>query len=183
MRIGVIPYRVRQFWNALGAVPAQSDLELARKNLNSDQMALFRRMQPSEQAHSLAVMKRLLTETFQEDGSIKSQRQDLLVAALLHDVGKCLYPLSLWERVLVVLGEWSFPGRVNQWGAGSPYGWRRAFVIAKQHPEWGAKLAMQAGSSTLTLELIRRHQDSPNKTPEYLIDRLLRELQAADRNY
>lgn len=84
---------------------------------------------------------------------------DLLAAALLHDVGKCCHPLRLWERVVIVLAKSLFPKRVKSWGEGEPFGWKRAFVVAEQHPSWGAELAARAGASPMTVSLIRRHQD------------------------
>jgi hypothetical protein len=66
-------------------------------------------MQESEQAHALRVLHALL-----EQGE---EHPDLSVAALLHDVGKSRFPLKLWERVLIVLGQAFFPERAARWGA------------------------------------------------------------------
>jgi hypothetical protein len=183
MSAAIITYRARQFWNALNAAPALEELELAQTILNPDQLVLFRQMQLSEQAHSLAVMKKLGSQSLQWDGLVEQHRQDLLVAALLHDAGKSLHPLKLWERILIVIGQWLFPAWIDRWGTGSPNGWRRAFVTARQHPEWGATLAAQAGSSPVTEELIRRHQNLSDTEPASILDYLLSELQAADQNY
>jgi hypothetical protein len=100
---------------------------------------------------------------------------------LLHDVGKARYPFRLWERVLVVVARKLAPRRISAWGDGTPTGWKRPFVISKQHPAWGAQLASQAGADPLAIELIARHQskvDEPQPPCEQ--DRLLRSLQAAD---
>ena len=69
---------------------------------------------------------------------------DLLAAALLHDVGKSRFPLRLWERVLIVSLKAFFPDRATRWGVGAAKGWRRALVVAAQHPTWGAEMARQA---------------------------------------
>ena len=45
-----ILYRVRQFWQALTAVPNPEDVETARGLLTPSLMTLFLGMQPSEQA-------------------------------------------------------------------------------------------------------------------------------------
>jgi hypothetical protein len=172
-------YRVRQFWHALTEVPAQEDLLQARQVLSPALMALFLRLQPGEQAHSLWIYCQLLQQD-QED-------QDLLVAALLHDVGKIRHPLRLWERVVIVLGKTWFPERIKAWGRAAPYGWRRSFVVAEQHPAWGAELAAQAGASPMAATLIRRHQDvlDPDAMTSLgerasLEDRLLSRLQSLD---
>lgn len=146
-------YRLRQFWLAWRAVPTASDLELACGLLSPALMALFLRMQPGEQTHSLHVFKGL-----RQGGDA---HPDLLAAALLHDVGKSLHPLRLWERALIVLGKAFFPRLAHRWGQAAPRGWRRAFVVAEHHPAWGAEMAARAGASPLTAALIRRHQESP----------------------
>ncbi len=99
----------------------------------------------------------------------------MLTAALLHDVGKVLFPLSLFDRVVIVLGKAFFPGRTGRWSEGTPEKYRRPFVVAARHPEWGADLARQAAASLRTVELIRHHQDLPSTD-----DPQLAALQAAD---
>jgi hypothetical protein len=173
-----IAYRARQFWHALTRAPDPNQLEQARQALSPELMALFQCLQASEQAHSLAILNHL------HDQSIN--QEDLMVAALLHDVGKSRYPLRLWERILIVLGEALFPGQARKWGQGEPRGWRRAFVVAQQHPMWGAEMAAQAGATPLAVTLIRRHQEQLDPAvftqagPSTLEDRLLLKLQVVD---
>jgi hypothetical protein len=124
-------------------------------------------MQPSEQAHAFIVLERL-----KEAGHTTP---DLLVAALLHDVGKIIAPLTIWERMLAVLAGRFLPGLAKRWSEGRPVGWRHAFVVAARHPDWGADLAAEAGVSLCAQELIRRHQ-----APASADDALLAALQAVD---
>jgi hypothetical protein len=146
-----VNYRIRQFREALNASPAPEELARARQALSPPLMELFLSLQAQEQAHSLKVF-RLLRE-------LDQLHPDLLAAALLHDVGKSRYRLHLWERVLIVLSNALFPHKVKSWGQSEPRGWRRPFVIAEQHPNWGSEMAIQAGASSLTASLIRRHQE------------------------
>jgi hypothetical protein len=81
---------------------------------------------------------------------------------------------------MVVLAKSLFPGAVSKWGKGKPSGWRRAFVVAEQHPQWGAKMVKEAGGSCLAVELIRKHQNFSSVKTVTIEDRLLRELQIAD---
>jgi hypothetical protein len=191
MRLASIRYRSRQFWQALHSVPDPNDLTLARTQLTPAQMDLFSRLKPSEQAHSLQVFKRLLDQLQAEP--VECQ-EDLLLAALLHDVGKSCLPLSVWDRVLIVLAKAIFPDRIREWGrmssmdraSGSGWRlrtWRRAFITAEQHPRWGAEMAAEAGASPLAVSLIRRHQDVLPQNVVTLEDRLLSRLQAADGSY
>lgn len=179
MMLGRIRYRSQQFWNALFAEPEQYGIERARNILTPMQMGLFLRMGPSEQAHSLVVMNKILKAM---NTDVVEGMDDLLVAALLHDVGKINHPLRVWERILIVVGRFLFPVHVKRWGAGEPQGWKRAFVIAEQHPEWGAELAASTGASPLSVNLIRRHQNSEHSGCSAFELQLLNRLQLADQD-
>ena len=167
-------YRIRQFWAALRASPPENSPIEPGQVLTPDQLALFSRLHPSEQAHALNVMETLWEHRERKGGP------DLMVAALLHDVGKARYPLRLWERVLIVLGRAFFPEQAACWGSRSPTGFTRAFVVAARHPHWGAAMAERAGASPLAVALIRRHQDPPPEPPRNAEEHLLRLLQEAD---
>jgi putative nucleotidyltransferase with HDIG domain len=105
---------------------------------------------------------------------------DLLAAALLHDVGKARFPLYVWERVLIVLAERFLPGWAARWGDARPESWRRPFVVARQHPEWGAEMVARRGGSALLVDIIRRHQAEVSPAEMGEADRLICRLQAAD---
>ncbi len=162
-----LAYRFRQFRLAFfGPWPPVPD-EALSPYLSPTLMTIFRRMTPSEQVHSLSVLGRLC-DSSQSD-------PDLLAAALLHDVGKSLSPLSVWERILIVLGKRFFPWAVKRWGDGEPRGLRRPFLVSARHPAWGADLVAAAGASPRTVDLVLRHQDFPAAD-----DPLLTILQQAD---
>ncbi|MDX1436663.1 MAG: HD domain-containing protein [Anaerolineales bacterium] len=166
-------YRVRQFWDTVRAQePADEELAPAREILTPKQMGLFQIMHPSDKSHALDVFSKL-----QARGE---NNPDLLSAALLHDVGKIRYPMSAWDRAVVVIGQALFPYRSKIWGQGKPRGWKRPFVAAEQHAYWGARMAAESGVSTLTVHLIWRHHEAPSIIPETEEDLLLRTLQAAD---
>ena len=172
MSLRRLAYRASQLLNALRTPPDAVAMEEICPYLSPTQITLFYRMQPSEQAHARSVLERLKS-TGQTD-------PDLLAAALLHDIGKILYPLSLWERVVIVLGKRFFPRATEGWGKGSPRGLRRPFVVAVQHAGWGADLAERAGVSARGVELIRRHDELLPAEPHSGIDLLLAKLQEAD---
>jgi putative nucleotidyltransferase with HDIG domain len=165
-------YRARQFWHALTAKPALQDLQQARQTLSPAGMTLFLQMQDSEQAHSLWVFQQLRSQNQMDN--------DLLTAALLHDVGKSRYPLRSWERVVIVLARTFLPRQVEHWGRAAPSGWKRTFAIAEQHPAWGAEMALQAGVSRRAAELIRRHQEEQQQPPVLHEDELLYQLKLLD---
>jgi putative nucleotidyltransferase with HDIG domain len=167
VKLSRLIYRFHQFWNTLPGVNQRVKTENLLLYLSPSQVILFRRMQRSEQFHAFRMLEQLKASG-QTD-------PDLLAAALLHDVGKALYPLSIIERAIIVLGNHFFLQKVTTWSEEGPNRLRRPFFIAAHHPEWGAELAKQAGASLRTVELIRRHQEKSS-----IKDPLLAALQAVD---
>lgn len=146
-------YRLRQLWHNLRAQPlSPPQLRELGDVLSSRELALFQQMSASDQQHAYRVLQMLRAHGRNEE--------DLLAAALLHDVGKTRVSLSAWDRSVAVLGEMVAPKRAAAWGRGDHRGWRRAFVVREQHAAWGAALAEEAGSRPGVVDLIRRHQDA-----------------------
>lgn len=152
-RMQPLPFhRVWQFLHALTARPlTRGEQRDVAEVLSPVQLALFRQMSTSDQRHSLKVVRTLT--------AMGMTTRDLLVAALLHDIGKSRYHLHLWERVMVVVIRAFGPTTASRWGKEHANGWRRPFVIYQQHSQWGADMAVAAGCSALTVELIQKHHD------------------------
>jgi hypothetical protein len=135
-------------------------------------------MQPAEKNHALRMLRRLL-----EQGD---DQPDLLVATLLHDVGKLRYRLNPVERAAIVLAGVVIPEQAHRWGV-LPVGgwesvpkWRKAFAVADQHAMWGAEMAHQAGVSILAETLIREHHHAPGPNNSGAETSLLRKLWIVD---
>jgi len=165
-------YRASQFFQAIFCKPDHDQLMEVLSILPAEMAALFQRLPPADQCHSISVF-----HTLKEAGE---KEPDLLAAALLHDVGKSRFHLNIFERVLIVLVESNFPQRARRWGQGKPDGWKRCFVVAVQHPAWGADMVSSAGGNKTLVGLIREHQ-TPAATPtgSHFAD-LLKRLQHAD---
>lgn len=185
-------YRVRQFARAAGAWlrPQATGDALAAHYLSPEALDLFRTMPRYDRQHALSVLQTLKDQSHGQP--------DLLAAALLHDVGKtgdggkakedagkamdgAKAPsgsgrLRLWHRVAVVLMRAFQPGLLERIGKDQPGSWRLPFFVQQHHAAIGAELARQAGCSAATVELIRHHEDPP----ERVADPLLKALQAAD---
>lgn len=168
-------YRVWQFGRLLTArLPAEALAEV-RAWLTPSLFELFCRMTPAERYHAYCAW-----QTLREQGHTN---RDLLTAALLHDVGKSKMPLAVWEKVAIVLGFKFAPRLAEGWGQREtvqPSWFARPFVVAVQHPAWGADMVEAAGGSSVAVALIRHHQSKSKDASREL--EWLPVLQAADNS-
>lgn len=171
-------YRARQFWRAIFHKTDSIELEQVRGVLSPAQWALFTQLQWAEIEHALRIYQNIL-----DNGEKQS---DLMVAALLHDVGKLCYPLNPILRAMVVVMKALLPARAKLWGELPPgsrldlVGWRKAFIVAEQHAQWGADLAHQAGVTPLAESLIRYHHEPQVQGASEVENILRRKLWAID---
>jgi hypothetical protein len=172
--MGWIARRARQFFLAVTAPLTADDWDEAQRILTPTQCVLFLQMPLPDRRHALTVLR-----TLEAQGE---QQSDLLVAALLHDVGKAGASASLWMRVTVALLEWFAPTLLDRLSQEGGRGWRGYLAAYCQHAEVGARQAAQVGCSPLTVALIRRHH-KPVGRLEGEQDRLLALLQEADGSF
>ena len=116
--------------------------------LTPTQLVLFDAMQRADQRHGLDVAAALRTAGHTEP--------DLLLAGLLHDCAKGRR-LHVWHRV-----GWSL---AEHYGAGVEHalsrlpGFRSRFATLRDHAARSAELALAAGASALTADLIRNQAE------------------------
>lgn len=152
--VGRVRYRTWQFWRSMRPAPLPSDHEEeVAAILNPNEMELFHRLPLADRHHCYRVMRTIKGTGHSEN--------ELLAAAILHDVGKTEAQTTWWDRPLVVLAEAIAPSAAEKWANGSGQGLSRPFKTKANHADWGANLALDAGSMALTVELIRRHHPDP----------------------
>ena len=165
--------RIRQGVRAIVSPALHVDYDLAATYLNAEQMGLFRRMQRSEQLHSLSVLRDVLAQG--------ETSRDLAVAALLHDIGKVNYPMRIWQKTVVVLVRRLLPQVHQRWSQGDVRNrFKQASIVAERHPQWSAEIMRTAGANDATLWLIAHHADDPADWRTHPCYEALVRLQRAD---
>lgn len=133
-------------------IKAMVDLEFVNQQLTQKQMDLFLKMQAYDQYHSVFFAKTLLAE-------VKNAPYDLIVAALLHDVGKSYFRISPLDRTLAVLISKFAPQLVSKASMEHPILWNKMFLVAKNHAQWSAEMAQEAGVSERAISIIASHEN------------------------
>jgi hypothetical protein len=148
MSLARAAHLTRRFLRALTARVHPAERQIIAAHLTPAQQRLFWAMMVQDQRHSLDVFYAL-----QRHGC---QDEDVLLAALLHDVAKG--PVRLWQRVVYVLLQAVSPRLLDRLARPNGSGWRQAMASLRDHGPRGAALAAEAGASPAVAGLIRHHQ-------------------------
>ncbi len=169
-----IKKRIRQGLRALLAPVAPLDFQLAQRHLTAQELEAFQRMSRAEQLHSLKVLRDILDQN-------ETAPTALAAAALLHDVGKSRYHLTVWQKTLSVLVN----ALVPQFAAGLGQDetirfWRAPFALHAHHPKWSGEILRACGSDAAAIWLAEHHQENAENYRDHPHHELLLRLQMAD---
>lgn len=156
--------RARQFF-AAGAQPTERDFGLGRQWLPEPLFALFAAQHPRDVVHAAATARWLLERGHRD--------ADLVIAALVHDIGKG--EQRRLDRVAWVVAEWVHAGRLAH--GSSRLELRRAMARSAAHATTGAAAMRVAGATPRAIELVARHHDRRATDP---VLALLQEADAAN---
>lgn len=158
----MIRERIRQFKEA-SLQPSNQDLQLVQKLLDEPLLSLFLSQDLRDQRHGARTAHWLISKG--------EKNPDLLIAALVHDIGKGHQRTR--DRVVHVLTSWSKTGKLVE-AKTSSFEMRQAIARSRSHSELGAQQLEQSGVSNRVIELTRLHHTPPET------DTMLALLQCAD---
>lgn len=161
-------YRAKQLMDALCPKVSQSEYTWLYKELSPEEAVLFTRQPLTDQRHALDVAYdiRSQIDSIQSDYGPEGYH-NLLHAALLHDCGKSLIALHLWQRIFIVLFD-HFPAVIKKRIVGQRSPLDKTLIIYRHHPVWGKRLALRAGLSPDIQTLILNHH-APTSSLEELL--------------
>lgn len=155
-----VGYRAGQFVRGFRTTLSPEEIAAARRLLGARELQLFAGLHPRDRRHSMNVMRWL-------EASTRPSRE-LLVAALLHDVGKG--QLRVLDRVAYVTLNAISPQFLD--GIAREHGprWRQGLWRLRHHARLGAERLIEAGSSPRVVELVAAHigTDGAEQTSEQL---------------
>jgi len=160
-------YRLNQFILAIFPHIDPSEINWALDHLSPEAAELFLQQSLPEQRHAINVAKSILNAnppiSFED-------LQNLITAALLHDCGKSIVSIRLWQRVYIVLMQkmpQSLRSRLEKGHSIFAF----SLKIDVRHALWGESLAKKAGLNSFVCLLIREHH-----TPSTFLGRILEQV-------
>ena len=124
--------------------------------LNDGEHALWRRLNGPDRRHAVGVARR--TEALLGEGATRP----VLVAALLHDVGKLASGLRTYGRVVATVAGAATGGRLAlAWSKSR--GYTRRVGLYLRHAPLGADMLAMADSDPLTIAWTREHHLPPEE--------------------
>lgn len=141
---------VRRFFRGFRGTLTPGERQTVEALLRPEELRCFHALQGREQRHTLDVLSHLTTHGSPSD--------DLLVAALLHNVGKGR--VYLHERVAYTLLSMFTPGLLARLAAPDGRGFRRAMAAQRDHPAMGAEALAAVGVRPRVVELVGGHHDA-----------------------
>ena len=98
--------RVKQFYINISDKMTENDYDYAREILNDEEFDLFLKLSKSEQKHSIRIAKDIefvIENEKTSDKDILNNKELLIRASLLHDIGKSRKRLNVIDKSIIVI--------------------------------------------------------------------------------
>ncbi|WP_138207501.1 HDIG domain-containing metalloprotein [Haloimpatiens lingqiaonensis] len=143
--------RVKQFFLYFNYKIDENDREFVYKYLNKEQIELFEKLKVYEQKHCINVARDLVNHC--KELNI-NYNDELIVAALLHDIGKIECSLNLIDKSALVILDKISRGKIKK------YEKNKKVDIYYNHPEKGYNILKKMGEKNRILFLVKNHHNN-----------------------
>jgi putative nucleotidyltransferase with HDIG domain len=159
-------HRINQFVFAVASRAIPEDRGFVSDYLNVKEASLFNRLPEDIRKHSIVVAKKLLE--LAHDAPPQVDGRELVRAGLLHDIGKGIVHLSIFDRaVLVTIHKWIRPvyDLFANRGRSERASWfSRKFYVHREHANIASELLHSAGTEEKVIGIIQGHDDEPKES-------------------
>jgi len=155
-------YRVKQFIKAITAKITRSDLIFIEKYLNDKEKELFNKLAVYDKKHCINVARDIEKEITKEEFESRNKEftfNNLIKAALLHDIGKTYKNLNPIDKSILVLLNKFTKGNLKK------YSNIKKVYAYYNHGEEGYKLLKNRNYDNNFLRVIRHHHNSEIDCP------------------
>ena len=142
-------YRIKQFYWSITSKISEKDLEYVKNNLRKNQYQLFLKLSKQEQYHSMKVAKDVEKECMQQ----KIDSKELIMVALLHDIGKIYKRLNVFSKSIMVISNKITQGKIRKIKCS------KNIEVYFNHGNIGYELLKNSDISKRALYLIKNHHN------------------------
>ncbi|MBC2582392.1 HDIG domain-containing metalloprotein [Clostridium sp. DJ247] len=142
-------YRIKQFFWSINSKVSDSDIKFINRNLSKEELNLFYKLSNAEQKHSIRVAQDV--EDVCKKHSISSSL--LIKAALLHDIGKTMANLSIFDKSILVILDKITKGSIKKFSGISKV------KVYYDHAKIGANILRKYNYDLKLIYLIENHHN------------------------
>ena len=149
--------RIKQFYINATDLMKNEDYDYVKRKLNNEEYKLFNKILKSEQKHSVRIAKEIefiIDNNLIDDIDIIENKNLLIKAALLHDIGKSKQKVNIIEKSIIVILNKLTKGRLKKIQKS------KKIQCYYNHSEYSYNLLKDIIEDDLILNIIKNHHNN-----------------------